>query len=60
MDALTTAGLSSALGVIGSVIVIAALLSDAIERTGFPQVAVCLALGAIALVADDMNEKPLV
>jgi sodium/hydrogen antiporter len=48
MDALTTAGLSSALGLIGSVIVIAALLSGAIERTGFPQVAVFLALGAVA------------
>ena len=51
MDTLTTAGLSSALGVIGTVIVIAALLSGAIERTGFPQVAVFLALGAVAGVA---------
>jgi sodium/hydrogen antiporter len=45
---MTGASLTSALGLVGSVIVLAALLSGAIERTGLPQVAVFLALGAIA------------
>ena len=35
------------IGLVGAVIVIAALLSGLIERSGLPQVAVFLALGAI-------------
>src|SRR3712207_4869460 len=37
----------STLGLIGAVIVISALFSGAIERTGVPQVAVFLAIGAL-------------
>ena len=48
MEDMTGATLTSALGLVGRVIMVAALLSGAIERTGFPQVAVFLALGAVA------------
>ena len=48
MEGMTGATLTSALGLVGSVIMVAALLSGAIEQTGFPQVAVFLALGAVA------------
>src|SRR5690348_7549695 len=37
----------STLALIGAVIVISALLSGLVEKTGFPQVAVFLALGAV-------------
>jgi sodium/hydrogen antiporter len=39
-DSMTGESLASAFGLIGALIVIAALLSGAIERSGFPQVAV--------------------
>jgi NhaP-type Na+/H+ or K+/H+ antiporter/rhodanese-related sulfurtransferase len=46
MEALNTDALVGALAVIGVVIVISALLSGLIDRSGLPQVAVFLALGA--------------
>lgn len=46
MSGLSTESLVSILGLVGVVIIIAALLSGLIERSGFPQVAAFLALGA--------------
>src|SRR5262245_23516312 len=52
-------------GLIGVVIVVAALLSGVIERTGLPQVAVFLVIGAalgpagIGLLKLDLNDAPL-
>lgn len=46
MQALSTEALVAALAIIGVVIVISALLSGLIDRSGLPQVAVFLALGA--------------
>lgn len=46
MEAISTETLVGALAVIGVVIVISALLSGLIDRSGLPQVAVFLALGA--------------
>ena len=45
--ALTTESFAAILALVGLVIVVAALLSGFIERSGFPQVAVFLALGAM-------------
>lgn len=47
MFALTTETFTAMLALIGAVIIIAALLSGAIERSNLPQVAVFLALGAV-------------
>lgn len=47
MDGSSTELFTTTLALIGAVIVIAALLSGLIERSGFPQVAAFLALGAI-------------
>jgi sodium/hydrogen antiporter len=46
MSAFTSEALVTILALVGIVIVIAALLSGAIERSGFPQVAVFLLMGA--------------
>ncbi|MFL5625586.1 MAG: hypothetical protein ACJ788_08320, partial [Ktedonobacteraceae bacterium] len=46
MSAFSSEGLVTILALVGIVIVIAALLSGAIERSGFPQVAVFLLMGA--------------
>src|SRR5262245_12988652 len=47
MPSLSPAELASALGLVGAVILIAALLSGLVERSGVPQVAIFLALGAV-------------
>lgn len=47
MPSLSAELLPLTLAIIGAVIVVAALLSGLIERSGFPQVAVFLALGAV-------------
>jgi len=47
MNTLTTESFTSALVIIGVVIIVSALLSGLIERSGLPQVAVFLALGAV-------------
>ena len=46
MPSLSPAELASALALVGAVILIAALLSGLVERSGVPQVAIFLALGA--------------
>lgn len=46
MESITAESLVSALAIIGVVIIISALLSGLIDRSGMPQVAVFLALGA--------------
>src|SRR5262245_10996158 len=46
MPSLSPAELASALGLVGAVILIAALLSGLVERSGVPQVAIFLGLGA--------------
>lgn len=46
MNAFSAESLSAALAIIGIVIIVSALLSGLIERSGLPQVAVFLALGA--------------
>src|SRR5437763_9064639 len=46
MNELNAESLISILALVGVVIIIAALLSGAIEKSGFPQVAAFLALGA--------------
>lgn len=47
MDGLTATSLASALAVVGAVIIVSALLSGLIDRSGLPQVAVFLMLGAV-------------
>jgi sodium/hydrogen antiporter len=47
MPALSTELFLSSLGLVGTVIIISALFSGAIERTGVPQVAVFLGIGAL-------------
>jgi len=47
MDEFGGASLVSAWAIIGAVIIVSALLSGLIERSGLPQVAVFLALGAV-------------
>src|ERR687893_2097887 len=46
MNTFSAESLIAALAIIGAVIIVSALLSGLIERSGFPQVAVFLALGA--------------
>ena len=47
MDTLSTESFTATLAIIGVVIIVSALLSGLIERSGLPQVAVFLALGAV-------------
>ncbi len=47
MEPLSTTLLVAALALVGAVIIIAALLSGLVERSGVPQVAIFLALGAV-------------
>jgi hypothetical protein len=47
MQAFGTEAFIATLAILGVVIVVSALLSGVIERSGFPQVAVFLALGAL-------------
>src|SRR5918997_3224048 len=47
MDTLSVESFTATLAIIGVVIVVSALLSGLIERSGLPQVAVFLALGAV-------------
>ncbi len=47
MDTMTAESFVAALAIIGVVIIVSALLSGLIERSGLPQVAVFLALGAV-------------
>jgi NhaP-type Na+/H+ or K+/H+ antiporter len=47
MESLTTESFIATLAILGVVIVVSALLSGLIERSGLPQVAVFLALGAV-------------
>src|SRR5215210_5615670 len=47
MDTLSAESFIAALAIIGVVIIVSALLSGLIERSGLPQVAVFLALGAV-------------
>ena len=47
MGAFSTELFLSTLALIGAVIIVAGLLSGTVERTGLPQVAIFLALGAV-------------
>jgi NhaP-type Na+/H+ or K+/H+ antiporter len=47
MDAISATAFVTALTVVGAVIIVSALLSGLIDRSGLPQVAVFLALGAV-------------
>ena len=46
MDTFSAESFVAALAIIGTVVIVSALLSGLIERSGLPQVAVFLALGA--------------
>jgi sodium/hydrogen antiporter len=47
MDGISVTSLVTALAIVGAVIIVSALLSGLIDRSGLPQVAVFLALGAV-------------
>ena len=47
MDSITATSFVTALTIVGAVIIVSALLSGLIDRSGLPQVAVFLALGAV-------------
>lgn len=47
MDGISATSLATALAIVGAVIIVSALLSGLIDRSGLPQVAVFLALGAV-------------
>lgn len=47
MDAISATSLVTALAIVGAVIIVSALLSGLVDRSGLPQVAVFLALGAV-------------
>jgi Kef-type K+ transport system membrane component KefB len=47
MDGISATAFVTALAMVGAVIVVSALLSGLIDRSGLPQVAVFLALGAV-------------